>query len=513
MWIGTAAQCREIDRSAIEEFGVSATELMEAAGTAVAEAVKETAQEGATVLVAAGPGNNGGDGLVAARLLAQAGFKVPVFVAASEGRLTETTKAMLAKARFAGVDPVFYGDKRWADLEEQAAEADLIVDALLGTGQIGEPTGAVRETVIALHDSYATIISVDVPTGIVTDTGDAPGAYIDADITVSFELAKPCFFQNVGADAVGDWSVVPIGYPEDAFREHTGIHTLDEPMVVSALGVRPVGSHKGENGHVLIVAGSFHLRGAATLCALGALRAGAGLVTVASVTEVCDAVAAQVPEAMLVPLEDDGDGVIEPQTVEVLLDLQDRVTCAVFGPGLTTHESVRTMLGSLWERWELPCVVDADALNAVSLGLSLPDAPCVLTPHPGEMARLLGMSSEKVQGDRFGAVSLAIEKYRRTVLLKGAYSLSGEPDGPLTVNTTGNPGMAAGGMGDVLAGIVAGLMAQGLPTSLAAAVGAYLHGAAGDLCADRLGPVGYTASDLAAKLPAARAKLEEWYLD
>jgi NAD(P)H-hydrate epimerase len=189
------------------------------------------------------------------------------------------------------------------------------------------------------------------------------------------------------------------------------------------------------------------------------------------------------------------------------------VTCAVFGPGLTPHESVRSLLEEVWERWELPCVVDADALNAVSLGLKLPEPPCILTPHPGEMARLLGMSSEKVQADRFGSVALAVGKYVRTVLLKGAYSVAGDPEGHIFVNTTGNPGMAAGGMGDVLAGVVAGLLAQGLPPLHAAAVGAYLHGAAGDLCAELLGPVGFTAGDVATKLPAARAKLELWYQD
>jgi NAD(P)H-hydrate epimerase len=512
MWIGTAAQCRELDRIAIEELGVAAADLMEAAGTAVFEAVKEVYSEGA-VLVACGPGNNGGDGLVVARLLKQAGIPVDVYVAGAENKLSEVSKGMLGKAKFAGVEPVFYGSKKWASLEEKAAEAAIIVDALLGTGQIGEPTGPVRETVITLHDSYATVVAVDVPTGIVTDTGDAPGAYVDADLTVSFEMAKPCFFQGIGAEAVGDWSVVEIGYPEAAHREPTGMATLDDPTVIATLGERSIASHKGENGHVLILAGSYGKRGAAILAAQGALHAGAGLVTVAAIVEVCDALAAIVPEAMMVPLEDEGNGVIGPDSAEVLLDLQDSMTCTIFGPGLTTHESVRALLQRVWSEWGLPSVIDADALNAISLGLALPNAPCILTPHPGEMARLLGMSSEKVQSDRFGAVALAVEKYKRTVLLKGAYSVAGDTEGHLLVNTTGNPGMASGGMGDVLSGVIAGLLAQGLPAMQAASVGAYLHGAAGDLCAEQLGPVGYVASDVATMLPAARAKLELWYQD
>lgn len=511
MWIGTAAQCREIDRVAIEELGVSGDELMERAGQAVVEAVKELKPEG-TILVACGPGNNGGDGLVVARLLKQEGHEVIVFVASAENRLSESSRAMAAKAKFAGVELVFYGSKRWSKLEEAAEDADVVVDALLGTGQIGEPTGPVRETVVALHDTFATVVAVDVPTGIVTDTGDAPGAFIDADMTVSFGIAKPCFFQGIGAEAVGDWSVVDIGHPEEAQTEPTGMATVDEPAVLAALGDRSISTHKGENGHVLIVAGSYAMRGAACLVAMGALRAGAGLVTVASTVDVCDAVAACVPEAMTLPVEDD-DGVLSPDAAERLLDLQDRMTCAVFGPGLSTHESVRALLAKVWDEWVLPCVLDADALNAISLGLELPEAPCVLTPHPGEMARLLGMSSEKVQADRFSAVIAGAEKYSRPVLLKGAYSVACDTDGHLLVNVTGNPGMASGGVGDVLAGVVAGLMAQGHPPVQAAAVGAYLHGAAGDLCAETMGPVGFLASDIASNLPAARAKLEQWYQD
>jgi len=254
------------------------------------------------------------------------------------------------------------------------------------------------------------------------------------------------------------------------------------------------------------------MRGAAALVAQGALRAGAGLVTVASTMDVCDAVAATVPEAMTLPIEDD-EGVLSEEAAERLLDLQDRMSCAVFGPGLTTHESVRALLAKVWKEWVLPSVIDADALNAVSLGLELPDAPCVLTPHPGEMARLLGMSSENIQADRFGAALAAAEKYSRPVLLKGAYSVACDTDGHLLVNVTGNPGMASGGMGVVLAGIVAGLLAQGHPPVQAAAVGAYLHGAAGDLCAETMGPVGFIAGDVARHLPAARAKLEQWYQD
>ncbi|HXH61163.1 MAG TPA: NAD(P)H-hydrate dehydratase [Fimbriimonadaceae bacterium] len=511
MWIGTADQCRDIDRTAIEQCGVPALDLMENAGQAVFDVIKELELEG-PILVACGTGNNGGDGFVVARLLKQAGYEVEAFLAGSEKKLSEGCRQMLGMAKFAGVKVSAHGTDTWNGLREAAEEAEVVVDALLGTGQVGEPTGAILEAVVALHDSYATVISVDVPTGVITDTGDAPGPYVDADVTVSFALAKPCFFQGVGAEACGEWRVVDIGHPEEAFQRPTGMSTIEETDAVAILGDRAIDSHKGDNGHVLVVAGSYTMRGAAVLAAEAAYRAGAGMVTVASLVEVCDAVAARLPEALLHPLEDE-DGVLSPEGLDDVLDLQDRVDCAIFGPGLGTHESVRNLLSLVWASWTIPCVIDADALNALCVGLDLPTAPCILTPHPGEMARLLGTSVQKIQSDRFGAVRAAVEKYGQTTLLKGAYSITGDADGNAIINVTGNPGMASAGMGDVLAGVVAGLLAQGLPTKDAAGIGAHLHGLAADLCADDGGPIGFLASDVAAMLPSARAKLEGWYQD
>lgn len=509
MWIGTAAQCREIDRYAIEEMGIDSLFLMENAGKAVFETV-QALNPGGPVLVACGPGNNGGDGLVVARLLKEADEEVFVYLAGSEARLSRDCRTQLDKVRAIGLEVAFHGERGWDDLQDCITRSTLVVDALLGTGQIGEPSGAIRDAVVAIDNAFAHIVSVDVPTGIVTDTGDAPGAFVEADATVSFELAKHCFFQGVGADACGNWQVVDIGIPEKAFQEPTGIGILEDFTVNASLGMRGVDSHKYENGHVLIVAGSYHMRGAALLAAQGALHIGAGIVTVAGVVEVCDAVAALLPEALLLPLEDE-EGVIAPENAETILDFEDRYHAAVFGPGMSTHESARKFLQSVWEEWNQPCVIDADALNAISLGLKLPDAQCILTPHPGELARLLGRSSDKVQADRFGSTESAVEKYVCTVLLKGAYSVTGEPGSNLLVNRTGNPGMATAGMGDVLAGVVAGLLAQGLQPFQAASVGAHVHGLAGDICAEEIGSVGFLSSDVAANLPAARAKLEECY--
>jgi len=256
-------------------------------------------------------------------------------------------------------------------------------------------------------------------------------------------------------------------------------------------------SHKGDNGSILIIAGSERMPGAATLAARSALRAGAGLVTVAGVESVCRAVAANVPEAILMPLPEH-NGVISGDAARMLLEVQNRYHAALFGPGLTHQEPVLECLGRVWQDWRIPCCIDADALNAASKGVPLPLAECVLTPHPGEMSRLLHSSIAEIQADRFATVAQAVEKLRRTVLLKGPYSIVGEEFQPMLVNSTGNPGMASGGMGDVLSGLITTLLGQDLPGYYAAACGMYW-----------IGHVGYTAIDVAQALPRARTQIVE----
>jgi NAD(P)H-hydrate epimerase len=250
------------------------------------------------------------------------------------------------------------------------------------------------------------------------------------------------------------------------------------------------------------------MRGAAVLAAKAAVRAGAGLVTVASVDPVLDAVAAHLPEALMLPLSEE-DGRISPKAVDTVLTAKSRFTGAVFGPGTTHDGPVLEFFSGLWSRWEAPSVIDADALNAVALGAGLPPCDAVLTPHPGELSRLMEVTVAEIQSDRFRAAREAAERFKKTVLLKGAHSIVAAPDETLLVNGTGNPGMASGGMGDVLSGVIGALLGQELPSYPAAACGMTWHGLAGDLRARETGPVGYTASEVADTLPQARAKLTE----
>ena len=282
--------------------------------------------------------------------------------------------------------------------------------------------------------------------------------------------------------------------------------TLDAEWVRQRLPKRTLTSHKGDNGHVLIVVGSAKMPGAAVLAARAALRAGAGLVTVASIKEVCLIVAHHLPEAILLPLPEK-DGVIDPKAADLLLDAEPHYKSALLGPGLSRHENIPKFLSKLFASWSLPACIDADALNAISEGVRLPDVPCVLTPHPGEMGRLLGMQTVEVQENRLEAIQKAVKKYRQTVILKGANSLCLAPSRPIAVNSTGNPGMAAAGMGDVLGGVVVTLLAQGLAPYDAGACAVYWHGLSGDRCQTSVGDQGFLATEVANQLPLANKYL------
>lgn len=506
MWIATAEESRRLDEQSQIEFGVSPAVLMERAGLAVFEALKQMLGESGSLSVLCGRGNNGGDGFVVARLAVEHGYRVDCLVAAREEDLRPEAHAQMLQARAQGVHPVFSDDARYARRLECLACKDLLVDGLLGIGAQGDVREPVLTAVKAINRSGVPVLAIDVPSGIHTDTGEELGESVWALRTVTFGRPKPFLFQGIGLEHSGYWSVADIGFPGELLRQHTSARLVDREFVAGQLPERLRASHKGSNGHVLIVAGSRAMRGAAVLAAKAAMRAGAGLVTVASVDPVIDAIAGQLPEALLLPLPEIG-GVVSPSAAEAVLANKHNYHAALFGPGLTHEQPAYEFLQRLWSQWTAPCVIDADAINAVGLGLDLPDAPCVLTPHPGEMSRLLRSSIAEVQADRLSTARASSDKLGQTVLLKGPYSIVSAPDEPIFVNTTGNPGMASAGMGDVLAGLMTTLLGQEVPTLEAAVCAAYWHGAAGDLCAERRGRVGFLASDVAEALPEARRRV------
>lgn len=497
MWIANAERSRRIDWLAREEYGLTTAALMERAGEAVLEAVEEIVGPHARVAVLCGKGNNGGDGLVVARLAHRDDYKVSCLVACPRNELGGDALQRLLEAAEAGVRPVFSEDAAWSRALDELRHADAIVDALLGTGARGEVQGPYREAIEAANRSGKPIVAVDIPSGIDCDTGETLGCAVRATRTVTFGLPKPFLFHGDGIEACGRWSVADIGFPPDLLAEPTEAMALDPAWVAGRLPVRNKTSHKGANGTLLVVAGSWRYPGAATLAAMGAVRAGCGLVVVAAIPSVCAAVAAHVPEAVYLPLPDiDG--------AELILAELDRFDAAVFGPGATTESDALELFRDVWRQWTKPCVLDADALNALAKGVPPPSAPLALTPHPGEAARLLGWTAKEVNRKRFQAATELAGKYQADVLLKGAATVVASNGDPLKVNTTGNPGMAAAGMGDVLAGVVGALLAQGLDPDSALACAAYWHGMAGDLCAEQIGSAGFAASDVAAFLPKAR---------
>ncbi|MBX3097511.1 MAG: NAD(P)H-hydrate dehydratase [Fimbriimonadaceae bacterium] len=506
-WIADAAHCREMDRRALTEFSIPVSDLMERAGIAVFDALKDFVAEGEYVSFLCGRGNNGGDGFVAARHALRAGLRVECLVAANElSDLSCDAKAMAIEARNAGVEILFAPNDQFPRRLEALACRDLIVDALLGTGLKGEVQGVVSQCIEAVNESGTPVVAVDIPSGINSDTGEEHGTSVWAMRTVTLGLPKPYLFQGMGLEHAGFWTVADIGFPADIMRSPTGAMIVDDPWVARYLPERLRSSHKGNNGHVLVIAGSYTMPGAAVLAVLGALRSGAGLVTVAAIPSVCQAVSKAVPEALLLPLEQESNG-ISPMAAFTLSELAPKWSSALIGPGLGQTEPIREFLRRLWSSWSMPSVIDADALNAVSEGVPLPAMPCLLTPHPGEMSRLLQVSTGEVQADRFATVRSAADQYQQTLLLKGPFSLVASPGEPTLVNGTGNPGMATGGMGDVLSGVAATLLAQELPPHLAGIVAAHWHGVSGDLCAEEIGSVGFLASEVAHVLPRARARI------
>lgn len=481
-WIADAARCREMDRRAQEEFGIPVATLMEQAGAAVAQAALDMLNGRHPVHVICGKGHNGGDGIVAARRLHEQGVPVRVTMIAAEKDLALETARQLAMAREAGVptdSTLTFGHER------------LVIDAVLGTGLSGPATGAGAEAIQAVNAAGLPVLAVDIPSGLNADSGIAEGVAMRASRTVALGLPKPGFFQNDGVNLVGRWSVAPIGFPDSLLNEPTGMRLTSPEDARSWLPIRRRDSHKGDNGHLLLIAGSDAMPGAAVLACLAALRAGVGLVTVAAPPSVCQAVMAHAPEALLRPYS----GAIR---------LEGKFDAVAIGPGLGKEaDRILALLGE----WTGPTLLDADALNAMARGAKQPPGPCLFTPHPGEMGRLLGCETSMVQKNRFEAARQASEHFGSTVLLKGAYTVVAAPGQPLSVNPTGNPGMATGGMGDVLTGLGGALLAQGLNPYDAGRLAAYWHGLAGDLCAETVHEIGFTASEVARALPFARARI------
>ena len=504
---------RNIDRRAIREFGIPGPVLMENAAAAIMAEMERFFEglAGVRVGIVCGKGNNGGDGLALARRLRIRGVPVRVALLAPFAALQGEAKMNLAVLRKTAVEIVPNASPQ--AISSLVDWSDVLVDAMLGVGLSSPLKGTYAFVVELLNAAGRPVVAVDVPTGVNSDTGEVMGSAVRADLTVTMALPKRGLVLYPGASHAGKMRVADIGMPPEVIeKENIKINLLDGDSVWGVMADRPRDAHKGDLGHLLVIGGSLGKAGAAVMSARSALRSGAGLVTVAAPSGIVPIIQQQCVEAMCFPAAESIDGTLGMGADEELAKAANsRAACAI-GPGLTTHHETVQVVRSLVRSVRVPLVIDADGINALvgsSEILKKAKAPVVLTPHPGEMARLLGTTTAEVQKDRIGIAQKFARANGVTVVLKGAGTVVATPSGDVFVNATGNPGMATGGTGDALTGIIGSLLAQGYGSAWAACLGVHLHGLAGDLAAAEKGEAGMIAGDLIEKIPEAIRSIQE----
>lgn len=523
MKVVTAEEMRDIDRKAIKKYGIPSAVLMERAGLAVALRIKDLFKPHKTIVLSGG-GNNGGDGIAIARNLYNWGWNVKVLLLAKQDRLSKDCLAQYKIARNSGV-PVEFTTK----ITDKDVHGALLVDAIFGTGLSKDIKGEAAEIISFLNSSEAKVVSVDIPSGISSDNGQIMGEAVMADYTVTFGFPKLGHLLYPGAEYTGKLFVEDIGFPKDLLTsEKLNTELIEKEQVSLLLPERQKYSHKGNYGHVLVVAGSKGKTGAALMCAKACFRAGAGLVTIGVPESIVNTFQSRVTEEMILPLPDKGNGTLAANASEKIMDfLNEKADVLAIGPGLSLTDDIRAILKSIVLRSTAPMVIDADGINAlIGAGdvFKRAKAPIILTPHSGEMARLLQKtvqslklkvkSSEKLKTQNSELITM-IEKDRVNtaitfakragiyLVLKGVPTIISEPEGRAFINPTGNPGMATAGVGDVLTGMIAGLLGQGFNPLQASILGVYIHGFAGDKASAKVGEHSLIASDIIREIPSA----------
>ncbi len=507
MKVATATEMREIDRTTIEEYGIPALVLMERAGVEVAAKTTELVT-GSKVLVLCGGGNNGGDGLVAARNLHSLGYHVRVVLLSKAGSMSADCKAQYLLARKTRVPVEFRKALTGADFH-----GAFIIDAVFGTGLSRPVSGDLSVLFRAINDSGVPVLSVDMPSGVSSDTGEILGEAVRADYTVTFGLPKRGHFLHPGAEYTGRLSVEDIGFPAGLIQSgDIRVELADRERASNLLPERARNSYKGDYGHVFVLAGSRGRTGAALMTARACLRTGSGLVTVGVPETLADIFQGRATEEMILPLPDKGNGTLDEKALDVILDFCTRKADVIaLGPGIGVSPDTEKIVSMIVRTSTVSLVIDADGLNSLrnSAGvLSKAKAPVIITPHPGEMARLLGNAMSRtsvadVEKDRINTAASYSKKTGVYVVLKGVPTIISSPEGELFINTSGNPGMATAGSGDVLTGIISSLAGQGIAPMDASVIGVYLHGLAGDAAAGKMGEYSLIASDIIEALPDA----------
>jgi ADP-dependent NAD(P)H-hydrate dehydratase / NAD(P)H-hydrate epimerase len=505
MKIVSAAEMRTIDRATSEHFGVCSLALMENAGMAVAEFICSRYPAAMRITVFCGKGNNGGDGFVTARRMHEHGRCVEVIFLAEPTELRGDARVMFSKLPFSAI-PVLSSQEWKSERMRKVLAADLYIDAILGTGFKPPVTGVYAGAIDVMNRSKVPVVAVDIPSGADADAMQAEKVgRARADAIVTFTAPRPAHvFASLTS---GPTVVAPIGSPDEAIVSDLRLNVITPADIAALIAPRPADSNKGNFGHVFLIGGSLGKAGAAAMAGISALRSGAGLATVATAKSVLATVAGFHPELMTEPLPETDAGTISISALDSIERLAKGKTVLAIGPGISRNPQTSELVRNLIAKLPVPTVLDADGLNAFegrANELNGKGRTLVITPHPGEMARLVGCSVADVQKDRLNTARKFAREHELIVVLKGHRTLVVQPDGEAWVNTTGNPGMATGGTGDILTGMTAGMLAQSPKNAFAAVTAAvYLHGLAGDVMGEKLGEHSLIATDLLSGLPEA----------
>ncbi len=509
MKVVTADQMKNLDRRTIHERGVSGIDLMENAGKGATEVILRRFPNlpRKRVAIIAGRGNNGGDAFVIARHLIDKGLRVSVFLLAEDKAIKGDAKTNLDVLTKGAIEV-----KELATLEEFEAirddllSHDLFIEGILGTGLASEVKGYYKEVISALNATGKSIVAIDIPSGLDATSGKPLGTCIKAAFTPTFGLPKVGQLIHPGVEFVGELEVIDIGIPRDLMEEEDiRSHLIQYEDIRGLLAVpRPADTHKGDYGHLLVLAGSVGKTGAATLACKAAMRVGAGLVTLGIPRSLKEIMEIKLTETMTMPLPETESRTLGLGALHEIVETSQRIQALVFGPGISTLDETGQLVRKLVKTLSIPMVIDADALTALSVEpeiLKEIESPIILTPHPGEMARLTGLSSKAIQEDRVETSRNFAIEYGVFLVLKGSRTIIAQPDGNIHINPSGNPGMASGGTGDILTGMMGGLVCQGFSPSSATIAATYAHGLAGDLVADEKGEMALIATDILEKIP------------
>ncbi|RLB85568.1 MAG: bifunctional ADP-dependent NAD(P)H-hydrate dehydratase/NAD(P)H-hydrate epimerase [Deltaproteobacteria bacterium] len=503
-----ASEMQEMDRKTIQELGIPGIVLMENAGRGAAHTFLShfSPEQGARVIIICGRGNNGGDGYVVGRYLHEAGLRPTIMVLSEKEKISGDARMNLDIIHGMGLDIRYLpNEQSWQDQKKELTHCNYLVDAILGTGLNSPVRGYYGAVIDEINSSGKPVMAIDIPSGLNADNGAIMGLAVRADLTVTFGLPKLGQLVFPGCDMVGRLVRIDICIPHSVAQqvpEHYRLVTPEDFAGFLMEGKKDI--HKGHRGHLLILAGSPGKTGAATLAALGAVRAGAGLVTVGTPESLNPILEEKLTEAMTAPLPQTPEGTLSMKALPLIKELMEGKTALAIGPGLSTNPETVELVKAVCSISKLPMVIDADGLNALVGSLDLLSGIAnhtVLTPHPGEMGRLIGKPPADIQSDRISTALDFVNAHGCYLVLKGARTLIALPEGKLYVNPTGNPALSSGGAGDVLTGLIGGFLARRWPVEKATIAGTYIHGLAADLIAEEMGTVGIMAGELLEVVP------------